>query len=179
MFERIAIRISSETNIGAVAALQWIFASYCWIFSGCRTCSTVHKVTIKNWSLIIATIICQKVHLHHNSFMISSQNGQAGEEASWWNNGRAKYASTTKLAWFVKTTGNRSLLICRFSPQVKAICYGCPPVFLSSDGSGVEEDVLAVSSVGLNWSNYIYQLPHPVFSAKKKGLSYKFRLVLF
>ena len=112
-------------------------------------------------------MICQKVHIHHNSFMISSQNGQAGEEASWWNNGRAKYASTTKLAWFVKTTGNRSLLICRFSPQVKAICYGCPPVFLSSDGSGVEEDVLAVSSVGLNWSNYIYQLPHPVFSAKK------------
>merc|ERR1711962_727573 len=30
--------------------------------------------------------------------------------------------------------------------MVKAICYGCPPVFLSSDGSGIEDDVLAVSN---------------------------------
>ena len=29
--------------------------------------------------------------------------------------------------------------------QVKAICYGCPPVFLCPDGSGTEDDILAVS----------------------------------
>ena len=29
--------------------------------------------------------------------------------------------------------------------QVKAICYGCPPVFLCPDGSGTEDDIIAVS----------------------------------
>ena len=132
-------------------------------------------------------MICQKVHIYHNRFMISSQNGQAGEKTSRRNNGNVQ-----KLQKWRKISKNyKSSVICKnyrsacshsfFSPQVKAICYGCPqsklislfckktnkhpylqvkaicygcpPVFLSSDGSGVEENVLAVSSESMTFIN--------------------------
>ena len=70
--------------------------------------------------------------------MISSQNGQAGEKTSRRNNGNVQ-----KLQKWRKISKNyKSSVICKnyksacshsfFSPQVKAICYGCPQSKLTS-----------------------------------------------